>query len=202
MLRFSTLAFVYLSYLFQAVAVAQSSTYQKGEAYDCTGVEIEEVDPSTLTIEEQIALLDEALLDSVDRYSNCINAVQSKMAASSGGGGGSGGGNGSGGAGEGSASQEGSEQDGSEQGNAEEGTEETESLEEMNESSEISSPNSGTSSSAKSTKGTTGAKDKLIPPKDNDNIVCALLWDEISSSTDAAEKQGLIEEYEDLQCGK
>lgn len=176
-------------------ACAQTNTYQKGAAYDCTGVEVEHVDPKRLTKAEQIALLENSLLNSVDRYSKCIAKVQSQMAASGGGGGGSGTESEGGESGEGAQGAEPGEQEGL---GSQEGA--TEGMEGQTTTSQTNSASGTVPNPTQSGGG--GKRNQVIPPKDNDNIICALLWDEITNSTDEAEKQGLIKEYEDLKCSE
>ena len=72
-------------------APSQSATVQTPQptnAYECTQVAIEDIDPTLLTKEERIALLDGSLKDSIDQYSTCVSTVQQNMSASAGGSGG------------------------------------------------------------------------------------------------------------------
>ena len=167
---------------------AEEQVYQKGAAYDCTGVEVEEVDPTTLTVEERIALLDFSLLDSIDRYSKCITKNQVEMSQT---GNGSEGGRGteSGKEGNGAEQRSGSTT-GTAEANASQGNDADEPLNSKNMPVSPQTPASNNG----------GKKSELTPPKDNDSIVCALIWEEISSSTDESEKQGLIQQYNELKC--
>lgn len=175
---------------------AVSTPSQQLQVYDCTGVKLEEVDPQSLTKAEQLALLDGALLDSVDRYSSCMNQVQSNM--SSGGNAGNGAGNGSGAANEsaeGNASAQALEEsDETAEQPANESTEQVETLDEKSSSEGESTPNQN--------KGSDKSKLGVVKPKDNDAIICQILYDAIASEQDPVTLEGLKGQYKDYKCGR
>ena len=166
---FAVLAF---GSLFAATNALSQTTYSSGAAYECTGVRVENVDPSKLTKEEQIALMDAALLDSVDRYDACMDKVQQKMAASGGGGGGGGGNTGQG-------SNSGQNQNQTSQ-------------EAMTEQSQApTTPQDSTS----------GSKRHVLAPKDNSDFVCLSFYDAINdANTTELERRDLIKQYKDYGC--
>ena len=163
------------------------SKIEPKSAYDCTRVEIAEVDPNKLTEDEQIALLEESLFSSIDKYSSCMEQVQSQMAASGGGGSngsGSGGGSTSSGSGTGEAASESN----------------TDSQQATQPSdAEASNTNATVDNTLKT--GDSGAKNQVIAPKDNDSIVCGMLYEEISKETDESVKAGLVKQYKSYDCG-
>ena len=175
---------------------AVSTPSQQLQVYDCTGVKLDEVDPQSLTKAEQLALLDGALLDSVDRYSSCMNQVQSNM--SSGGNAGNGAGNGSGAANEsaeGNASDQALEEsDETAEQPANESTEQVETLDEKSSSEGESTP--------KQNKGSDKSKLGVVKPKDNDAIICQILYDAIASEQDPVTLEGLKGQYKDYKCGR
>ena len=191
----TSLLSVGLSGLLLAISVslhAQSSlqsnaSVQQVSVYDCTGVKLDEVDPQSLTRAEQIALLDGALLDSVDRYASCINQVQADMASS---GGGSGSGNAANGVETLSANQ--SEQQNDAGDGLSDETQEIELSETVTESQETSEKRSGTDLS----------KLGVVKPKDNDAIICKILYDAIIGEQDDTTRKGLEAQYQDYECGR
>jgi hypothetical protein len=46
-----------------------------------------------------------------------------------------------------------------------------------------------------------GAENQVIAPKDNDSIVCKILYEEIGNETDDLKKAGLRKQYKDYSCG-
>lgn len=181
-----------VSIFFIGLASAQNNVAtpsQQLQVYDCTGVKLEEIDPNSLTKAEQLALLDGALLDSVDRYSSCINQVQNEMA--SGGSGGSNGGDG-------------------QSGNTGSGTESlAESIaQEANDATEVpSEPKTDSDDKAKQVdvaqhQGQNKINAGVVKPKDNDAIICQILYDAIATEQDTATKDGLKAQYKDYKCGR
>ena len=162
-------------------APSQSATVQTPQptnAYECTQVAIEDIDPTLLTKEERIALLDGSLKDSIDQYSTCVSTVQQNMSASAGG---SGGGSGN------------SDAEGQEAGSGEAETETTNNT--------TSPANSDITEPMPAAKSITPAQRGVIPPKDNDKIICKLLFNEIKSINDPDMLKGLKEQYESYKCG-
>ena len=181
---------------------AVSTPSQQLQVYDCTGVKLDEVDPQSLTKAEQLALLDGALLDSVDRYSSCMTQVQSNMSSGGNAGSGSAKGNGSeNGSGEGNASgqaeslpqtQEASDETAEQAVN--ESTEQVETLDENSSSEGVSTPEQN--------KGSDKTKLGVVKPKDNDAIICQMLYDAIASEQDPVTLEGLKGQYKDYKCGR
>jgi len=153
-------------------------------AYECTQVSLEDIDPALLTKEERIALLDGSLKDSIDNYSTCVSTVQQKMSAGGGGGAGGDGGAGSG------ESAEGQGEGANNEGPTGEGVEtETLPVEQQNQPPQSSG------------KQITPAQRGVIPPKDNDKIICKLLFKEINTIDDPDMLRGLKEQYSNYKCG-
>lgn len=171
---------LYCILLLSPPAIAEE-TPAPDSAYDCTVVQIDNIDESTLTKTERIALMEQALLDSIDQYDSCIDTVISKNAATGGGGRGEDGGESDEGKGE-------NESEGKSEGenNQETGGEGNED----NQSAENNHTESGTS----------GAKNEEIDPKDNDAAVCIMLKDELKIETDPEKKRELKEIYTDYNC--
>ncbi|WP_371194848.1 hypothetical protein [Glaciecola sp. SC05] len=162
----------------------QSSQEFPVSAYECTQVSLDEIDESLLTREERIARLDMTLSDSIDSYTSCVNTVQNDMSGG-GGGGGKGAGTGtSAGAGQqaGQANQAG----------------QADAPEENNQAS--GAPQAGSASLPTENQSSSRVQRGIVAPKDNDSIICKLLFDEIqkASGTSAA---GLEKQYRDYQCG-
>lgn len=170
----------------QQAASAQASATQASQptnAYECTQVAIEDIDPNLLTKEERIALLDGSLQDSIDQYSTCVSTVQQNM---------SGGGAAGGGGGEGSQ--------GDDEGKmASEGDSDSPQAQEMDE--ENTAANSEVTEPMPPAKSISPAQRGVIPPKDNDKIICKLLFNEIKSINDPDMLKGLKEQYETYKCG-
>lgn len=167
----------------------QMQATQPTNAYECTQVAIEDIDPNLLTKEERIALLDGSLQDSIDQYSTCVSTVQQSM---------SGGGGGGEGAGGGQESEEGA--DGSGQAN-EAGENDTQGPQTDENQGAQPPSNSNISEPTQSDKNITPAQRGVIPPKDNDKIICKLLYNEIKSIDDPDMLKGLKEQYETYKCG-
>ncbi len=164
-----------LPVLFQAVAPSAPVT-----SYECTQVGLDEIDPALLTKEERIALLEGKLSDSINSFSMCVSQAQSAM---------SGGGNGQGA----EFGQLGAGEDATEpQNNL--GSVESE-LDQISE--EIASSNKADTGEVGNTPTTRG----IIPPKNNDKIICKLLFQEITKTTDLGLLEGLKEQYANYKCG-
>lgn len=169
-----------------------STPSQQLQVYDCTGVKLDEVDPQSLTKAEQLALLDGALLDSVDRYSSCINQVQNNMA---GGGGAAGGGGVSGGDQEGTNAQ--AESIAQAPAESEEQTEQN-----VGDASEQIESIEDEQSNPKQHNGRNKTKAGIVKPKDNDAIICQILYDAIAGEQDEVTRKGLQAQYNDYKCGR
>ncbi len=154
-------------------------------AYDCTQVGIDEIAPALLTKEERIALLDKNLDRSMNSFSHCVSVAQQEMTR--GGLGGEKGGTGE------STSQD---NNGSNVNNSQS----TEGL--INESQEITIDNQKNSSKENDIKGTTPTARDLIPPKNNDKVICKLLYQEIMKTTDPGMLEGLKQQYANYKCGQ
>lgn len=147
--------------------------------YECTQVSLDDIDPALLTREERIALLDGSLSDSIDNYSTCVSAVQENM------GGGTGAGSGSGD----SQGQDAGSSEDSTKAPAGEGLA-SEAKPTDNKLSEPTQPN----------KQITPAQRHVIPPANNDKIICQLLYKEIKSVDDPDMLKGLKEQYTNYKC--
>ncbi|MEM0516539.1 hypothetical protein WCN91_14130 [Pseudoalteromonas sp. YIC-827] len=152
-------------------------------AYDCTAVEIDEIDPATLTKQERIKLMENALLDSVNKYSTCLDKVQQQMASEQG---------------QGSSSAQGQAQQGAQAESESQGT----LAEQMNEDLPLSTQDQGSTEEQEKMKSGGGRAQQIVKPKDNDSIICTMLYEEISKETNEATKQALIKQYEDYNCTK
>lgn len=145
-------------------------------AYECTQVKIDEVDPTLLTRAERVKRMEMNLHESIDGYATCMTSVQKSMAA---GGQGQGGGEGNG-----------------------KTDADVSSETDASQSSEATANNSSTQDSEiTSTKAQTIKQPRgLIKPKDNDAIICRLLWDEIQKAS-ADKRTGFEKQYAEYKCG-
>ena len=156
---------------------AQAFFQEAPSVQDCSTVALDDIDPNSLTREERIAMLEGSLRQSIDEYSTCINEVSAEMA---------GGGNGGyEGGGAGSSAGDGAQ---ASTGNT-------------SESSESATSNSQSNSEHAIQVNSTPVNAGVIPPKDNDKIICKLLFQEINSTQDTAMLQGLKEQYKNYKCG-
>lgn len=189
---FYVLLFFYFWLVNQAVA-QQLPPALTEQQYDCTDVRLEKNDPSLLTKEEQLALLDVALMDSIDRFASCINQAQRQLNGS----GGNGGANNDNGNGQGSSGK--SELQTSDSTQAQDAkneadkvdTDETESLQEI-------APDSQTIDKRIEQNKRINAPAK---PRDNDAIICQILYDAIINEQDPITLKGLQIQYADYKCG-
>lgn len=150
--------------------------------YECTQVALEDVDKSLLTKEERIALLDESLTASIDSYSTCVSSAAQAM---------SGGGSGQG---EGTSGQD-----------AQENNDNTNSVNNASSANQMPEEIRAQQTQQRSddTRGAPTSKTPrgIIPPKDNDKIICKLLFQEIATTQDADMLKGLKQQYQNYQCG-
>lgn len=196
------LALATLSFTSSALAWWQQTPASVSSAYECTQVALEPIDPSLLTKEERIALLDDALSTSIDSFSSCVSSAAQTM---------SGGGSGQGGSGQGGGGGQGGDQ--GEAGNANNGQNSGNTMvgnlpAENATSQNLSFENEGMAIPSISPipdtsmgKGSTPAPRGIIAPKDNDKIICKLLFQEISKTTDPDMLAGLTQQYKNYQCG-
>ncbi|WP_105200428.1 MULTISPECIES: hypothetical protein [unclassified Pseudoalteromonas] len=152
-------------------------------AYDCTAVEIDEIDPATLTKQERIKLMENALLDSVNKYSTCLDKVQQQMASDQA---------------QASASAQGQEQQDAQAQSQSQGT----STEQMTQELPLSTQDPALTKEQEKMKSGGGRAQQVVKPKDNDSIICTMLYEEITKETNDATKQALIKQYEDYNCTK
>lgn len=192
-------------------AFAQSLDDREVSAYECTQVSLDDIDESLLTREEKIARLDGALSDSINSYMSCVSSVQAEMSGGGGGANGNGGGNSST-DGDGSANND-SAANGATNGTANDGAT-NDGQNALNEqggqgNQNVSTDTSSTSQGAPQAgsmpapaSGNTGntAKREVIAPRDNDSIICKLLYAEIQNA-DADTASGLEKQYRDYKCG-
>ena len=167
------LASMFICVPFRGLYAQQTANINPSNAYNCTNVAIEDLDPNLLTKEERIALLDQSLSDSIDSYSVCVNHVAENMS-------GGGSGDASGGVGQGNSNSKGAPEQGSPQ------TEATEQA----QIKQSSAPNN------------TPVNRGVIPPKDNDKTICKLLYQEIVKATDSNMLKGLQKQYSDYKCAQ
>lgn len=178
---------VFASSAFCSILLLTSANAQEGQnlpqasAYECTQVALEDIDPALLTKQERIALLDGSLSESIDSYSTCVGAVQQNMGNGAGlGGEGDGGGSGAG---------------GGDSANADELPTET-----NNQGAPNQTPPPPIVDATKQ-ENITQTQRQVIAPKDNDKIICKLLFQEIQKVNDPDMLAGLKEQYSNYKCG-
>jgi hypothetical protein len=190
---------ILISSLSQAAFIpyASASDLIPASAYECTQVTLNDYDEQLLTRAEKIALMDQSLSDSIDNYTVCVNTVQLDMS-----GGGSGSGLGSGEAGGNDAGDQAAQSSGNGPGTSEQQGSESSDANRTNEQSQSNGASqAGTvpvNNQSQST--TSSAKRGVVAPKDNDSIICQLLFDEINQASGAA-LEGLEKQYREYQCG-
>ncbi len=170
-------------------------TTDETELYNCTVVSLQDHEAELLTKEEKIALLEGTLYESIDKYSSCVNQVSANANTGSTG---NGGGSGAGSTGQGDLNGEGASE------NVEQGGQATDGSENKSQSQNgVISDESINSSVPKlpPSESVTPAKRGVIAPKDNDKIICKLLFQEIQTTKDTVMLKGLKEQYANYQCG-
>ncbi|WP_105190316.1 hypothetical protein [Pseudoalteromonas sp. T1lg48] len=150
-------------------------------AYDCSAVEIDEIDPATLTKQERIKLMENALLDSVNKYSTCLDKVQQQMASEQ--------------------AQASVTAQGQTQQDAQAHSQGT-SAEQVTQDLPLSTQDPAPTKEQEKMKSGGGRAQQVVKPKDNDSIICTMLYEEITKETNEATKQALIKQYEDYNCTK
>jgi hypothetical protein len=186
---FSALAILALTFACEAYSQSGAKSPPSVEsAYECTQVSLDDIDESMLTKQERIALLDKSLSASIDSYSTCVSSVVQNMS-----GGGTGGGGGLDGSGTGNIAN----QDVGQTGAMSQNDSATSSGQDQNgvispTGKQLPENISGTPTSA-ATRG-------IIPPKDNDKIICKLLFQEISKTQDPDMLESLKAQYSNYQC--
>ncbi len=217
-IRRMTLCQVICCFILQSFAFAQPSL---DESIDCTKVQIDYTNDSTLTREERIRRMDKAFYESLSKFELCQSEME-KSATSAGGAGG--GGNGSNGSSSGNQSENGASDQSANAGNS--GSESSEAkVDESTQESVASSTMSGTESenensdmarnqtgdsdmnSDTSQSNTTntpqgiqhtaagGQRPADIPPSDNDNALAAQIRYAAEKETDPVKKAQLWNEY-------
>ncbi len=156
-----------------------------GVAYDCTGVEIAEVDPAMLTKAEQIKLMENALLDSVNRYSTCLEKVQKDMTQSQSQG----------------ANLRGDNAQNSQESDANANLQNASSTE-QNSQTPLSTMDDQVTTEKEKNKAGGGREQQIVKPKDNDSIICTMLYEEIQKETNEATREALVQQYKDYNCTK
>lgn len=203
LLRFSKKTVTATQGLIVLLMAATYSYAQEVEttAVDCTQFNLESSPDGVLTKEEMIAEMERQLFASVDRYSSCMEKVQSTAAENAGAGGGANGGSGADGSGDNNenGSEQGGEQAGQE-GGQEAGQENQQDSEaSMADSSEQSGAAEGAAKTGKIS-GHGGAKSQTVTAKDNDSVVCNILAEEIQNEKDAKGKADLSAQYQKYGC--
>lgn len=183
----SMVAMVFFVYPLAALSEWQSTSVPLTSAYECTQVALDDVNQALLTKEERIALLDDSLYASIDSYSTCVSAVAQNKS-----GGGAGQGASDAGSGQTALAESGGGSAGSlqEEANAA-GTNGNDEIPPMQ--NRIGASISGKSS-------TTSVRG-IIAPKDNDRIICKLLYQEITKTQDPDMLKGLRQQYNNYACG-
>ncbi|MFC4701129.1 hypothetical protein ACFO4O_13225 [Glaciecola siphonariae] len=156
-------------------------------SHECTQVSIGEIDELLLTREEKIARMDASLSESIDSYATCVDTVVQQM---------SGGGSGAGSAqstasGDSSGVGTGADANGQEQ--AATGTTNA-----VNEGQRAQSQ-AGSSPANQPSSASSRIKRQVVAPKDNDSIICTLLYEEILKA-EASSLDGLEKQYADYGC--
>lgn len=188
--RSVTVPFVFASFATLCAVLLTSANAQNAQsvpqtsAYECTQVALEDIDPSLLTKQERIALLDGSLSESIDSYSTCVGAVQQNMGNGAGNGGAGGDGASGDGAG-GNLSGDSANEMPTENNN--QGAPQQESPPPIDDSTKQEN--------------ITPTQRDVIAPKDNDKIICKLLFQEIQKINDPDMLAGLKEQYSNYKCG-
>jgi hypothetical protein len=158
-------------------STADSRINKAGSSYDCTQVSLGAVDDELLTADERIGLLDKSLARSIDSYSACIDNVQQQISNKSS----------SSGLGDGI---QGTKENAPEQlaATTEQplNTHNSKPIERMFENTHIQ---------------TTSPLRSIIPPADNDQVICNILFEEIAKTTDVEMLKGLKKQYTNYKCG-
>jgi len=166
------------------------SPSQDKNVRNCANVKLDS-DNKKLSKQERLKLLNSTFIDSIDAYSRCISASQKQSAQQGSGAGGT-------------AREAGSGQvESSSQENANsEASSESENQALIEQTlTPINQNTNQTQMSSSNKKLNKGAKNKLVAPKDNDLIVCQIIWDEINQETNEQTKTELTKQYRDYQCG-
>lgn len=164
---------------------AEQKSAEQITAYECTQVALEDIDPALLTKQERIALLDGSLQESIDSYSTCVSSVQQNM------------GNGEGIGGNGNEGNEGAING---INNGADGNAPTNATNEGNQGTPNSEATELLELEKQPSKITPAARE-VIAPKDNDKIICKLLFQEIQKVEDPDMLAGLKEQYSNYKCG-
>jgi len=161
-----------------SVAQEQAPVINKaGSAYDCTQVSLEAVDDELLTADERIRLLDKSLTRSIDNYSACIDNVQQQIS------------NKSSNLGLGDGIQ------GTKKNTPEQLAATTEQTLNTHNSRPIERIFENTHIQ------TTPPLRSIVPPADNDQVICNILFEEIAKTTDVEMLKGLKKQYTNYKCG-
>lgn len=149
----------------------------EAKAVDCTQLEFGSPIEGVLTKEELILEMEQQLFSSVDRYSSCMDKAQTSASESAGTGG------------------SGNEIEG-------EGSDvaESSSGHKPNDNSESEDKLAGAPDSGKIPLNN-GAENKIVAPKDNDSIICKILYEEIVNEKNAEDRSDLNVEYQKYNCG-
>jgi len=163
-------------------------------AYECTQVSLEDPDSALLTKKERIALLDNSLSESIDSYSSCVSIAAQDMS-------GGGSGQGSGGGGNSANGDKGNQNASGEDDSA--NLENADDGQNSKQQGQADTPEEVPLSTQPSSRGnsSTPATRGIIPPKDNDKIICKLLFQEITKTQDPDMLKGLKQQYSNYKCG-
>lgn len=146
-----------------------------GSAYDCTQVSLGAISEELLTADERIKLLDRSLTKSIDNYSTCIDNVQQQIS------------NKSSGLGD------------SEQGTKGNAIELLAATTQQTVNTNKSKPQEMIFENTQTQ--TTRAIRSIFPPKDNDKVICQILFEEIAKTTEMSMLEGLKKQYANYKCG-
>lgn len=166
--------------VFALSALPVNASSLPSEQYDCTVVQLEAVDESTLTKAERIAKMEQSLQDSIDQHDSCTEQSISSNAA------GGSGAQGAGGEGQGGARVSGEQ-------NSEQGQQENSSEHNSNSSQHAQSIHHRNLDN-------NGAKNQQIEAKDNDAAICQMLSEELQIEQDLQKQKELKEIYKNYRC--
>jgi len=175
---------VFVLLVMTSIALAQEDNASTTD-YDCTVVQLEQIDESTLTKSELIARMDESLLDSIDQHDRCVEKTVSNNASA---------GSDSGNEGldnDGVGNEGETEGDDAGDESAQDGTSTDETHQDQQQARNTQSPADSS-----------GARNQEIAPKDNDAAICQLLREELSAEKDVKKHRELKEIYNSYQCRK
>lgn len=170
---------IWIIFLLPLFSISQAlSAHEKPAkvfASDCTDVQLEPIDPSKLTKEERIKMLEASLFESIDKTTDCMRKAQDSMASSM------------------TQGLNSSHSSNTSAGaNNELESEQSEQVDESN--TPITEPASGDNS---------GSKNHNIAEQDNDKRICMALKDDVDNEKDPQKQAELAKELKSYSmCNK